>query len=93
MGSLCRSEMEVYLIGIKVLLLVDYISHGVSLGLVCLRVHDRVQIDGLLISYALLVHIIGILVQQLGPQIDVFDGWRREHGARKNAPVVRAHCC
>lgn len=37
--------MEVYLISVELLLLlllVDYIPHGVSLGLVLLRVHDRV---------------------------------------------------
>ena len=92
MGSLCRSEKEVYLIGVELLLLVDYISHGVSLGLVRLRIHDRVQIERLLVSYALLVHMIGILVQ-LGRQVDVFDGWRWEHGARKNALVIWAHGC
>ncbi len=84
-------KKEYYLIGDE-LLLVNYISHSVSLGLVRLRVHNRVKVEGLLVSYALLVHMISILIQ-LPPQVDVFDGWRWKIGARKNAPIIRAHGC
>ena len=90
LGSLSSLDMKVYyLIRVELLLLVDDISHCVSLGLVWLRVHNRVDIERLLVSYALLIHVIAML----GPQADVFDGWGWEHGARENAPIVRAHGC
>ena len=93
LGSLSILDMKVYyLISVELLLLVDHISHCVSLSLVRLRIHNRIDIDGLFVGYALLVHVVGML-GQLGPQVDVFDGWGWEHGARENAPVVWAHGC
>ena len=93
MGSLSSLDMKVYyLISVELLVLVEHVSHCVSLCLIRLRIHNRIDIEGLLVIYAFFIHVIGML-GQLGPQVDFFDGWGWEHGARKNAPVVRAHCC
>ena len=93
LGSLSSLDMMVYyLISVELLMLVEHVSDCVSMGLIRLRVHYRVDIEGLFVSYAFFVHVIGML-GQLGPQVDVFDGWGWEHGACENAPVVRAHSC
>ena len=93
LGSLSSLDMKAYyLISVELLLLVEHVSHGVSLGLIRLRIHYRVDIEGLFVSYAFFIHVIGML-GQLGPQVDFFDCWGWEHGARENTPVVRAHGC
>ena len=93
LGSLSSLDMKVYyLISVELLVLVEHVSHCVSLCLIRLRIHNRIDIEGLFVSYAFFVNVISVL-GQLGPQVDVFDGWGWEHGACENAPVVRAHSC